>query len=381
MAPFLWALIIGTFIPLVTAAITKWHAPAHLRAILTAGLAASAGALTGALGSGQLDGQHWQYIVATAFAAWSAAVVADFGLWRSTGAAPALAWKTRSFGFSLGAALLTMYDSTDVNAMPSNGDIYAGYMDGRYQTFHLLAALFPGKVYIAITVFGAPGIRVCDCEFGDLTPAQAAAWAKQEIASGNRPTIYCNTSTKGQVDSQLAQFGLMFVRDVDWWEAHYDGIPVLTPGSIAKQYQSTTDLDTSVVDPSWVGQPVPPPPPPITELQEDFMEGRYLWTPKKGPYQGVEQDVRVGFDPRVPDPGNNLYVKHGARDSMLQEFKNQQPDGSFICPQTPLMFETKDGGQLKISLLERPAGNVRDLVIDGTVDANGAFIVNEADAP
>jgi hypothetical protein len=157
-----------------------------------------------------------------------------------------------------------MYDAIG-DSMPSDGDIYAGYVDGAWPTFGSLTTWHPGKRYVAITVFGRPGIQVVDCETGDLTPAQAAAWAKAEVNGGRRPTIYCNTSTQPAVVSELAALGLEFVRDVDWWEAHYDNDPTLTPGSAAKQYQSTDAYDVSSTDGKWPDSLAPAPAPAPTQ--------------------------------------------------------------------------------------------------------------------
>lgn len=209
--------------------------------------------------------------------------------------------------------MLTMFDSTDIDAMPSNGDIYAGYIDGLYQTFHLLAAKFPGKIYIPITVFGAPNVKVVDCESGDLTPAQAAAWAKKEITANRRPTIYCSSDTHTQVVTELLGLGLAFVTDVDWWEAHYDGVAVLSPGSIAKQYQSTTDLDTSIVDPSWLGAaPTPPAPPPVPEKEMSMILDPILTLPN-----GADIVVQVGTDE------TSLYGKGRPADAQWNQNSNK----------------------------------------------------------
>lgn len=209
--------------------------------------------------------------------------------------------------------MLTMYDSTDINAMPSDGDIYAGYVDGMYATFNAVVAKFPGKVHIPITVFGAPNVKVADCETGDLTPAQAAAWAKKEIAASRRPTIYCNTSTHPAVVAELLGVGLAFVTDVDWWEAAYDGKAILSAGSIAKQYQSTTDLDTSVVDPSWLGvAPTPPTPPPVPEKEMSMILDPILTLPN-----GADIVVQVGTDE------TSLYGKGRPADAQWNQNSNK----------------------------------------------------------
>jgi hypothetical protein len=165
-----------------------------------------------------------------------------------------------------------MYDDVSASGDPPGGDGYAGYMNGLYNDYEATKARFPGKPVKSISVYGtdaaALGADICDCETGDYTPAGAAQWARMKIDAGlGRPTIYCNTSTYNALTNALAAQRLRFGVDVDWWEAHYDNVPVLSssPGAIGKQYQSFPNYDISVVDPTWLGLvPAPDPIPPYT---------------------------------------------------------------------------------------------------------------------
>lgn len=156
-----------------------------------------------------------------------------------------------------------MYDAVNVNAIPAGATLVAGYVDGRYQTIPALRARFPAATIVEITVTGKPGVRVCDCETGDLTPRSAAGWARRELAAGRRPTIYCNTSTWPAVRAALGDRA----GRVDWWVAHYDNSPAIPAGAVAKQYKNGS-YDTSATVPGWpTAQPAPIPapvlPPPV----------------------------------------------------------------------------------------------------------------------
>ena len=174
-------------------------------------------------------------------------------------------------------ALATVYDSVTAGDLPAGGDGYLAYLNGRYANVAAVAARFPGKPIKTITVNGAlQGLvlaaDISDCETSDYDPSTAAQWAKNKISSGlGKPTIYCNTSTYGDVANALAALRLQFGIDVWWLEAHYDDIPLISavPGAIGKQYQSTATYDVSVVEPTWLG--IDPPQPQETDVAVIFL--------------------------------------------------------------------------------------------------------------
>lgn len=74
---------------------------------------------------------------------------------------------------------LLMADTTDHSAPPGY-DLYAGYIDGAYQSFPYLNALYPSRV-VSISVFATdPSGKALDVEKGDATPAQAPGWVKSQ---------------------------------------------------------------------------------------------------------------------------------------------------------------------------------------------------------
>lgn len=234
--------------------------------------------------------------------------------------------------------MATMYDSISADSIPGDAQIVAGYVDGWWADFNAVVLRFPTLPHASITVVGRDAAGnwvkaiVIDCENGDATPHTAAAWAAWMLSIGLRPTIYCNTATHPAVVSELAVLGLAFVVNVDWWEAHYDNDPTLSPGSVAKQYQSTDGWDVSSTDGSWPAvaptpTPVPIPPKP-TEANPMFSkivttnEGtqhlfqvhpwtvlKHFWRDKGQFWNAADsEDLGTGFSAQVPqvqfDPGD-----------------------------------------------------------------------------
>jgi hypothetical protein len=160
-----------------------------------------------------------------------------------------------------------MYDSVTVKDIPQNARMVAGYVDGLYANVPALHTRFPNATVVTITVFGARGAHVIDCEPGDATPSTAAAWAKSEIDAGRKPTIYCMASQWTAVKLAVAKVGV--TGKVSYWIANYDNHPLIPPGAVAKQYAnpptSGGHYDLSVVVDYWPGVD-PEPSPPVARL-------------------------------------------------------------------------------------------------------------------
>lgn len=167
---------------------------------------------------------------------------------------------------------VTLYDSTDVAAIPADAPAVAGYMDGAYANYPELVAAHPGKPVVGITVLGGflAGTRVADVENGDLTPVTGASWARQMLMVGRRPTLYYSASLGAAVRDALVAEGINAGRDVDYWPADWTGVPHLMAGSVATQYAnpdtSGGHYDLSVATEAWLAGsispgPVPPPAP------------------------------------------------------------------------------------------------------------------------
>jgi hypothetical protein len=148
-----------------------------------------------------------------------------------------------------------MYDSVTLANCPTDGQLYACYVDGAYANKAEAIRRFPGKRIVLITVTGSTlNAHVADVETGDLSPASGASWAKRRKAAGYFPTLYCNTSTRPAVEAACHAVGLTVGRDVWIWEAHYDGVATLPPNTVAKQYLGDYHgYDKSVVAAYWPG--------------------------------------------------------------------------------------------------------------------------------
>jgi hypothetical protein len=167
----------------------------------------------------------------------------------------------------------TLYDSITATDIPTGAQMVAGYVNGTFQWSDADWARFPNatKVRIATRAWINDG-HVLDVETGDAVPGQAPAWVEMRRAAGVDPTVYCNASTQVAVQ---AAFNAAGVPQPHYWIAHYDNVPTLPPGAVAKQYIndpiSGGHYDLSVVADYWPGvdpagpQPATFPPSPDDE--------------------------------------------------------------------------------------------------------------------
>ena len=93
------ALLVGTVIPGITAAITKKEASVRVKAIVTALLSAIAGGLNAYLASPPVGTSGWETFIGTILVTWIASAAAYYFGWKPTGAASAIADRTPNFGF------------------------------------------------------------------------------------------------------------------------------------------------------------------------------------------------------------------------------------------------------------------------------------------
>lgn len=149
----------------------------------------------------------------------------------------------------------TMYDSVTPSAIPTNAALVAGYINGPFAWSAAEWARFPHSVKVRISVrAGTNDGHVCDCEQGDLTPAQAVRWVVMRRKAGADPSVYCNASTWPTVQTAFRNAG---VAQPHYWIAHYDGSTAIPAGAMAKQYDSPPksggNYDISVVADYWPG--------------------------------------------------------------------------------------------------------------------------------
>ena len=118
-------------------------------------------------------------------------------------------------------ALVHCFDGIVPEAIPPAA-LVLGYVDGNWATYDTLAARFARATtkVLSVTVSGRPGADIADCESGDLTPADAALWARTELAAGKHPTVYGSRdyilATQTELRSLRVEQNL-----VGWWLAWY----------------------------------------------------------------------------------------------------------------------------------------------------------------
>ena len=148
----------------------------------------------------------------------------------------------------------TMYDAVVASNIPVDAEVAAGYIDGLYANYDAVVARTPKAQHVSITVKGAAGAMVADCEAGDLTPGQASNWANAEITALRAPVVYLSRST---YEGPYA-----WPDGTRFWIADWTGTPHLVPGSVATQYaNNVAGCDLSLTDGIWPGQAPPPPDP------------------------------------------------------------------------------------------------------------------------
>jgi hypothetical protein len=199
----------------------------------------------------------------------------------------------------------TMFDSITATDIPASARLVAGYVqaDPSFGWSDADWARFPAavKVRIATRAWINDG-HVLDVETGDATPVQAPGWAQMRRAAGVDPTVYCNGSTLGAVQAAFAAAG---IPEPHYWIAHYDNVPVVPAGVVAKQYindpASGGHYDLSAVADYWPGVDPEPAPTPAPKHQEIDMSERELRPSANGsvtlivPVDGDELVISLGW--------------------------------------------------------------------------------------
>jgi len=154
-----------------------------------------------------------------------------------------------------------MYDSVNIDNLPTNGDAYAGYVGGNWPTYGPLTKKFPGKPIVSIAVNATEDAQVLDVEQGDATAADVPAWLSRQRKNGRkRPTVYTSRSNMGAV---IAALDAAKVAHPDFWIADWTGAPHAVPGAVAVQYLSNDKFDETVItDAHWPEVALKPTPKP-----------------------------------------------------------------------------------------------------------------------
>lgn len=152
-----------------------------------------------------------------------------------------------------------MYDSVNANAIPTNAQVVAGYVDGRYAWTQADWNRFPSAVKVRISAIGAThNAHVFDVEPGCIwPPANVVPLVQRARAAGIDPTVYVNEMNDW--GPTRAAFDRAGVAHPHWWVANYDGRPdYISAGAVARQYAHPPMLggahyDLSAVVDFWPG--------------------------------------------------------------------------------------------------------------------------------
>ncbi len=163
--------------------------------------------------------------------------------------------------------MITMLDSVSVAALPDGPYAYAGYVDGRFNTWVKLRMRFPQANLLSIAVLPQDDADCLDNETGDARPDQAAGWVARQFARGlDRPVLYASVSVMNVVVESILAAGIDRTR-LRLWSAHYgDGQHICGPGTcrlirIGMDGTQWTDhfrglnADASLLLPDFFGKP------------------------------------------------------------------------------------------------------------------------------
>lgn len=144
-----------------------------------------------------------------------------------------------------------MYDSVNVEGIPADAQMVAGYVDGLYKNTSLLRNRFPHAIVVSIAVSShTDDGEVLDVEKGNATPAESVGWVQMRRRAGANPSVYCNSFIWPVVRNAFHTAG---VAEPHYWIADWDGVQSIPSGAVAKQFTNGKNYDTSVVADYWPG--------------------------------------------------------------------------------------------------------------------------------
>ncbi len=158
----------------------------------------------------------------------------------------------------------TMFDAVPYEHIPRDASIVAGYVNGDFQTYHDIVALFPLAHHVSIAVTSSVVADVLDVEKGDATPADVPLWVKEMRNLKRKPIVYTDRVNVPAVQAACAK---ALVAEPFFWVADWTGQAHLLPGAIGVQWADGSAqypglaryTDTSLISPNWPGLAVPAP--------------------------------------------------------------------------------------------------------------------------
>lgn len=178
--------------------------------------------------------------------------------------------------------MITMLDSIDASILPAGDYAYAGYVNGRWQTYTSLKWRFPTSDILSITVTASANADCLDVETGDATTSQALSWVKRRLAAGAfRPCLYASVSTMQSFLPELTDTVGDLSR-IRLWTAHYQAQHMCGPHSCG---QLAVEADGTQWTDQWEQKNID-----ASECQDDFFRSAPKPTPPD-PIPGWETDL------------------------------------------------------------------------------------------
>jgi hypothetical protein len=145
----------------------------------------------------------------------------------------------------------TMYDSVNAKAIPSNAEMVAGYVDGRYSWSAQDWARFPNSTKVRISAIGATHLaHVFDVEPGCIWPMEnVIPLVRRARDAGIDPTVYINEQNHWA--AMRRAFQRAGVLEPHYWVANYNGVAAWPAGSVARQYAHPADPPGSTPSGPW----------------------------------------------------------------------------------------------------------------------------------
>ena len=198
----------------------------------------------------------------------------------------------------------TMYDSVTIDAIPADAAAVAGYVNGRWPTYHDLLLVYPGAYHLSITVAASEDAECLDIETGDAVVSDAPVWFMRQIARGVwKPVVYTSFDNVPALNKAMSDASI-HRSEYRIWSAHYVGIPHLDEGCDATQYTDKAlgrNLDASLCSGSFFKYLTPTPKPnPLKRPVDWFPADEARWEHefdalkgKKGAWAALRRRVLI----------------------------------------------------------------------------------------
>lgn len=147
---------------------------------------------------------------------------------------------------------ITMYDSVDLRQVPLRAQAVAGYVDGAWPTFHMLARVWPHARLLSIATSANHPANCLDVEAGDATVRQAPGWFYEQ-PHPHLPVFYASRDTMPALVRELELAGIVR-RSYKLWVADFTGLEHIPAGYDGCQWTDRAlgrNLDQSLLLPNF----------------------------------------------------------------------------------------------------------------------------------